>query len=120
MFNLQRLKRIHYVLDENAAHILVLGLVTSHLDYVNGILSGLPDIDIDKLQKVQNVAAKFVFYKDKYSSASEYMAHLHWLPIRQRIDHKGLTMVCCCLSNEVPVYLKDLLTPLPCGMEGLR
>ena len=25
MFNLQRLKTIHYVLDENAAHILVLG-----------------------------------------------------------------------------------------------
>ena len=76
------------MLDENAAHTLVLGLVTSHLDYVNGILSGLPDIDINKLQKVQNAAVKFVC--DKYSSTSECMAHLHWLPIRQRIDHKVL------------------------------
>ena len=32
MFNLQRLKTICYVLDENAAHTLVFGLVTSHLD----------------------------------------------------------------------------------------
>ena len=79
MFNLQRLKTIYYVLDENAAHTLVLGLLTYHLDYINGILSCLPDIDIDKLQKVQNVAAKFVCDKDMYSSASECMAHLHWL-----------------------------------------
>ena len=108
------------MLDENAAHTLVLGLVTSHLDYVNGILSGLPEIDINKLQKVLNVAAKFVFDKDKYSSASECMAHLHWLLIRQRIDHKVLTIVYCCLNNEAPEYFKDLLTPLPGGREGLR
>ena len=120
MFNLQRLKPIHYKLDENAAHTLVLGLVISHLDYANGILSGLPDIDINKLQIVQDVAAKFVCDKDKYSSASEYMAHLHWLPIRQRIDYKVLTIVYCCLNNEAPEYLKDLLAPLLGHREGLR
>ena len=48
------------------------------------------------------------------------MTHLHWLPIRQRIDHTVLTMVYHCLNNEVPEYLKDLLTPIPCGREGLR
>ena len=65
MFNLKRPKTIHYVLDENAAHTLVLGLVISHPDYINGMLSGLPDINIDKLQKAQNVAAKFVCDKDR-------------------------------------------------------
>ena len=98
MFNLQRLKMICYMLEKYTAHTLVLGLVTSHLDYVNGILSGLPDIDINKLQKVQNVTVKFVCDKDKYSSASECMTYLHWLPIRQRIDHKVLTIVYHCLN----------------------
>ena len=79
--------------DKNAAHTLVLGPVTSHLDYINGIQSGLPDININKLQKVKNVAAKLVCDKDKYSSA------------RQRIDHKVLTIVYCCLNNEAPEYL---------------
>ena len=102
MFNLQRLKSICYMLDESAAHTLVIELVTSHLDYVNGILPGLPEIDINKLQKVKNVAAKFVCGKDKYSSASECMAHPHWLPIRQRIDHKVLAVVYHCLNNEAP------------------
>ena len=108
------------MLDENAAHTLVIGLVTFHLDYVNGILSGLPDIDINKFQKVQNMAAKFVCDKDKYSRASEYMAYLHWLPIRKRTDLNVLTIVYHCLNNEAPEYLKDLLTLLPSGREGLR
>ena len=120
MFNLQRLKSIHYMLDENVAHTLVLGLAISHLDYVNGILSGLPDINKSKLQKVQNAAAKFVCDKDKYSNASEYMAHLHWLPVKHRIHHKILTLVYCCLHDKAPEYLKDLLAPLPGGREGLR
>ena len=111
---------ICYMLDKNAAHTLLLELVTSHLDYVNHILSGLPDIDINKLQKVQKAAVKFVCNKDKYSRASEYMAQLLWLPIRQRIDHKVLTIVYHCLNNEAPEYLKDLLTPLPGSGEGIR
>ena len=78
MYNLQRIKTICYMLDENAVHTLVLGLVTYHLDYVNSLLSGLPDlINIDKLQKVQNVVAKLICDKAKYSSTSECMAHLH-------------------------------------------
>ena len=120
MFNLQRHKSFHYMLNENAAHTLVLGLVTSHLDYINGILSTLPEININKLQKVQNVVAKSVCDKDKYSSASECMAHLHWLPIRQRIDHEVLTIGYCSLNNEAPEHLKDLLTLLPDGREGLK
>ena len=110
---------IYYMLDENAAHALVLRLVTSLLDYVKCILSGLSDIDIIRLWKVQNVAAKFVCNKDKYSSTSECMAYLHWLPIRQRIDHNVLKIVYCCLNNDALEYLKDLLTPLPDGREGL-
>ena len=118
--NLQRLKSICYMLDENAAHTLVLGLVISHLDHVHGILSGLPDIDINKLQKVQNTAATSVCDKDRCSSASECMAHLHWLQIRQRIDHKVLAIVYHCLNNEASEYLKDLLASLLGDREGLR
>ena len=98
--------------------LFVFGLVTFHLDYVNGILLGLPDININKLHMVQNVAAKFVCNKDKYLNASECMAHLHWLPTRQRIDHKVIKNVYCHLNNEAPEYLKDLATPLPDGREG--
>ena len=66
------------------------------------------------------MAAKFVHGKDKYSNTSECMVYLHWLMIRQRFDHKVLTIVYHCLNNEAHEYLKDLLTLLPGGREGLR
>ena len=37
MMNLQKIKFLHPPLTQESAHILVRGLVTSHLDYCNAI-----------------------------------------------------------------------------------
>ena len=42
MMNLQRIKTTHHMLSQEAHHQLMLGLVMSHLDYVNAILINLP------------------------------------------------------------------------------
>ena len=42
MMNLQRIKAIHHMLSQEAYHQLMLGLVMSHLDYINAILINLP------------------------------------------------------------------------------
>ena len=63
MMNLQRMKTIHHMLSQEACHQLILGLVMSHLDCVNVILINLPQREIHKLQRVQNVAAKIVLCK---------------------------------------------------------
>ena len=52
MYNLQKLKLIRPMLTEDITKSILLGTVISHLDYVNGILIGLPDIDYKKLQHV--------------------------------------------------------------------
>ena len=36
----------------------MIGLVISQLDYANSLYIGLPDCDVKKLQRVQNIAAK--------------------------------------------------------------
>ena len=56
----QCIKNIRYLLTQEATEILVLGTVMSHLDYCNGILVGLLDVDVSKRQCVQNIAAKMV------------------------------------------------------------
>ena len=73
MFNLVWIKRLRPSLTVEAANILVMGLVISHLDYANSILIGVPDVTIKQLQHVQNIAAKVVLQADKYASPKECM-----------------------------------------------
>ena len=120
MLNFQKIKFIRPTLTVDAAHTLVRGLVTSHLDYCNAIFSGLPEYLLDLLQKVQNAAAKLVLGMKKHDSVTVALTTLHWLSIRARIDFKILTLVHKCLSGNAPSYLIDLLVPLGVNHEGLR
>ena len=43
----------------------------SHLDYVNSAFIGLPASDINKMQRVQNAAAKFVLNLKRMESSTE-------------------------------------------------
>ena len=65
MLSFQRIKLIRRYLTKNAATPLVLGLVIPHLDYWNSILYGLPDCDINKFQRIQNMSAKLVLQHKK-------------------------------------------------------
>ena len=109
MFNLVCIKRLRPSLTVEAANILVMGLVISHLDYANSILIGVPDVTIEQLQHVQNMAAKVVLQVDKYASPRECMKNLHWLPICKRVEHKVLTVVYKGTRGIAPKYLQDLL-----------
>ena len=44
------------------------------------------------MQKVQNMAAKLVLNRDKWSSNNESLKQLHWLPIQAWIDFKILVL----------------------------
>ena len=119
MFNIQRIKHIRKYLTKEACKYLVMGLVTSHLDYCNSLLYGLPAIDLNKLQHVQNIASKLILQKSKYESNTLCLMELHWLPIHARIEFKVLVYVYNCLDNAAPVYIKKMLQRYS-TREGLR
>ena len=110
MLNIQQIKLIRNILNEDTTHTLVLSLVMSHLDYCNAIFYGLPEVDLKRLQRVQNVAAKLVLNKSHRDSVTQCMLHLHWLPIKLRIEYKILALTHKCVYGEAPKYLTDLIS----------
>ena len=81
----------------------------SHLDYSNAILIGLPKHEINRLQRVQVLAARAVLGRKAHESSTRRLKQLHWLPIHLRIEHKVLTLVFKALKGTAPQYLKDML-----------
>ena len=88
----------------------------SPLDYCNSVLVGLPEVDISKMQQIQNIAARMVVLNNvgmKGSSSRSILANLHWLPIHRKKEYKTLTLVHKCISSWIPKYLNNLLTEYP-------
>ena len=53
--------------------------------------------------------AKLVFRRFNFSSNTQNLKELHWLPIWERIEFKILSIVHKCLYGVAPIYLKELL-----------
>ena len=110
MLNIFRIKPIRRYLTRDACEVLVHSLGMLHLDNCKSLYCGLPDCYLNRLRRVQSIACKLVLNRNKYDSCTECFTHLHWLPIRSRVQHKILTMVHNCLNLRAPEYLSNLLT----------
>ena len=120
MGNLQKLKLIRKSLTLEAAQTIALGLVISHLDYANALYAGLPDTEVKKLQRIQNMAAKIITGARKYDSSTSALKTLHWLPIHLRIQYKIATLIFRSIHGLAPEYLCDLVRATPTTRPGLR
>ena len=109
MLNFLRLRSIRHLLDNKTTANLCLSLCMSHVDYCNSILCGLLDCTLNKLQHLQNMCAHLVLRKGKTDSITHCLKALHWLPVKQRIEHKILTLTHKCLAGAGPGYLRAML-----------
>lgn len=109
MYNLRKLKAIRKYLSIETSKIIASALVLSHLDYANILLLNSPNSTIKSYERIQNMCAKIVLNRNKYSSSKEALKELHWLPIKERIKYKLLCIVHSCKFGRAPKYLKNLL-----------
>ena len=86
--HLRSIIEIRPYLSKSAAHTIVQSLISSRLDYCNSLLAELPQYLLNKLQKVQNWAARIVLNVKKHDSISVHLHQLHWWPVRFRIKFK--------------------------------
>ena len=117
---LRGISKIRANITEDATKLLVNALVTSRLDNGNALLYGLSSATIQKLQLVQNNAAR-VIKRLKYNDhITPVLKNLHWLPIKNRIDYKIALMTFKSLAGSGPAYFDDVVKPYRSGRSGQR
>ena len=82
--------------------------VTSHLDFCNSVLFGVPS-EQDRLQRIQNNAAKLIKRKRKRNHVTSLFKDLHWLPINFRIEFKIATLAYCAHHLKNSLEFRGLL-----------
>ena len=75
--NIKAVWKIRKYLTFDAAKTVIHALVISRLDYANGLLFGLPDKLIQKLQLVQNSAARVVTRTKRRDHIKPVLQMLH-------------------------------------------
>ena len=96
-------------LSQDVTKTLVHAVIISHIDYANSLLFGISQHLLDKLQRVQNAAARLILGYKRHESISPGLKKLHWLSVRYRIQFKIATIAFKVLSTNEPGYLRKLL-----------
>ncbi|KAI5624228.1 hypothetical protein C0J50_16198, partial [Silurus asotus] len=109
-FHLRNISKLRNMLSISNAEKLIHAFMTSRIDYCNALLGGCPASLINKLQLVQNAAARVLTRSRKYDHITPILSSLHWLPVKFQIDYKLLLLTYQALNSLAPMYLSSLLT----------
>ncbi len=110
LFHTKNLWRIRRYIDKNTCHHVARALIISRLDYCNSLFSQLSATNINRMQRLQNGAARVVFGVGRRTEAHPLLNSLHWLSIKKRIVFKMLLYVYKALNNLAPQYISEQLT----------
>jgi len=91
-------------------HSLVTALVLSRLDCCNRVLIGLPASLIQRLQSVQNAAARLIYSIRRSEHITDALISLHWLRVHQRIVFNVAVITYRALHGTTLPYLVSQFT----------
>ena len=110
-FALSNIGKLRKYLDPDSTQKLIQAFVISRIDNCNSLLYGLPQKDISKIQRIQNMAARLIFLTKKRDHITPILRdHLHWLPVEKRIHFKIHLITYKAFHSIAPLYLSDLIS----------
>jgi hypothetical protein len=109
-YHIRDLKRIRKCLTDKTASLIATSLIHTKLDYCNSLFLNLPSCLIDRLQLIQNAAARAVSRTKRLDHITPVLKSLHWLRIRERILFKIISITYKALQFHKPSYIHELLT----------
>jgi len=109
-YHLQALRHIRASVTDEVAKMMACSIIGSRIDYCNSLFYGMPDRNLNNLQRVQNRPARIVCVtRSQHTSSTQQLYHLHWLPVCSRIQFK-LSILCFrSRTLKQPQYLSDTL-----------
>ncbi|XP_060929417.1 uncharacterized protein LOC133003646 [Limanda limanda] len=110
-YHLKNISKLRPTLTLSDAEKLVHAFISSRLDYCSSLFTGITGKNIQKLQFIQNSAARILMRVRKYEHITPILHSLHWLLVSTRIEYKVLLLTYICINGHAPPYLQELITP---------
>ena len=76
---LRNISHIRKFLDQKTAEILIHAFVSSKLDFCNSLLFNSPKHQLQRIQKIQNTAARIATKSNRFEHITPVLHDLHWL-----------------------------------------
>ena len=120
-YQLRRLKTLRRSLPLEAAKTVISSFVTSRVDYCNGLLAGITQRQVDRLQAILNASARVLYGGTRRDYITPLIRDkLHWLKFSQRVTYKLCVLVYKSLHGYAPKYLSDLVVPVSKNISARR
>ena len=87
------------------------GLIEPHFDYCSAVWDGLSQQLSDKLQKLQNRAARVITKSSYDASSRQLLNFLGWDNLSIRRAKQKANLMYKCTNNLAPAYLCSLFAP---------
>jgi len=117
-YHFRRIRQIRRFIDERSLRLLVHAFITSRLDYCNGLFANCRVAVRQRLQRIQNSAARLVCAEPAFSHVTPLLRRLHWLPVARRMTYKLCVPMFNAFHGTAPEYLTDLCSR--CSDQRLR
>ena len=108
-YQLHNIRRIRKYLSMDTAATLIYSFVSSRIDYCNSLSYGVLKRHIDKLQRVQNAAARLVVMQGKFCHITPVLHQLHCLPVSFGFNLKILLLTLEGIHQLALSYISDLV-----------
>ena len=110
-YHIRHLRRLRRCLTSEVSKTIATALVSSKLDYCNGLLYNVTNRELNRLQGVHNCLAWVVARSPRFSGTTPLLKSLHWLPVSLRIKFRICLVKYKALCINQPIYLKEMLEP---------
>ena len=117
-YHMRRIRQVRHLLNPSSLRALVVAFVLGRIDYCNSLYAGCSKTVLQRLQRVQDAAARLVHGASRLETAMPLIRELHWLPVPSRIQHKLSMLMYDVFHGVAPGYLVNLCRP--CGDARLR